>query len=75
MFKFWICNTLYIVITQPKDIEFVLNNSKLLLKGKEYNVVQDSVGGLGIFATDDIDKWKKNRLEMHIFVILPVTYK
>lgn len=73
MFKFWIFNNLYIIVTQPEDIKFVLNNPKLLLKSKEYKVVQDNVGGQGIFSINDIHKWKENRLEMHIFVILLVT--
>lgn len=66
IFKFWICNNLYIVITRPEDIEFVLNNPKLLLKSKEYKVAEESIMGQGIFSISDIDKWKKNRLEMHI---------
>lgn len=70
MFKFWICNNLYIVITKPEDIEFVLNCPKLLLKSREYKVIQESIMGQGIFSINDLDKWKINRLDMYIVGIL-----
>lgn len=61
MFKAWVFNHLYIAITQPEDIEFVLTNQKLQKKSKEYLVLQESIMGQGIFSIDDIKKWKHNR--------------
>lgn len=61
LFKMWICNQLYIILTQPKDIELVLTNPKLQKKAKEYLVLQESIMGQGIFTVDDIKKWKTNR--------------
>ncbi|XP_025192993.1 cytochrome P450 4C1 isoform X5 [Melanaphis sacchari] len=61
LFKGWLLNNLYIVLTRPEDIEFVLTSPKFLRKSKEYNVLQQSIMGQGIFTTDDIKKWKVNR--------------
>lgn len=57
----WICNRLYIVLTRPEDIEFVLFNPKLQKKAKEYKVLTESVMGQGIFSIKDTTKWKSNR--------------
>lgn len=61
LFKLWVCNSLYVMLTQPEDIEFVLKNPKLQKKSKEYLVLQESIMGQGIFSINDIHKWKKNR--------------
>lgn len=61
LFKAWVCNNLYIILTKPEDIEFVLTNPKLQRKSKEYLVLQESIMGQGIFSIDDIKKWKTNR--------------
>lgn len=60
-FKMWIVNRLYIVLTQPEDIEYVLTNPKLQKKSNEYVVLTESVMGQGIFSIEDIKKWKSNR--------------
>ncbi|VVC29239.1 Hypothetical protein CINCED_3A013937 [Cinara cedri] len=61
LFKIWVCNHLYIVLTDPEDIELVLTNPKLQKKSKEYLVLQESIMGQGIFSISDIKKWKNNR--------------
>lgn len=61
LFKVWVLNNLYIVLTRPEDIELVLTNPKLQKKAKEYLVLQESIMGQGIFSIDDIKKWKNNR--------------
>jgi len=61
LFKVWVLNNLYIVLTRPEDIELVLTNPKLQKKAKEYLVLQESIMGQGIFSIDDIKKWKSNR--------------
>jgi len=61
LFKVWVLNNLYIVLTRPEDIEMVLTNPKLQKKSKEYLVLQESIMGQGIFSIDDIKKWKSNR--------------
>lgn len=61
MFKLWVCGKVYIILTQPEDIEFVLTNSKLQKKASEYSVIQESIMGQGIFSIDDVKKWKSNR--------------
>ncbi|XP_026809782.1 cytochrome P450 4C1-like isoform X1 [Rhopalosiphum maidis] len=61
LFKVWVLNNLYIVLTRPEDIELVLTNPKLQKKSKEYLVLQESIMGQGIFSIDDIKKWKSNR--------------
>lgn len=57
----WIFNKVYIVLTQPEDIELVLTNSKLQKKSSEYSVLQESLMGQGVFSINDIKKWKSNR--------------
>lgn len=57
----WLFNRLFIFITRPEDIEFVVNNPKLKKKSSEYKVLKESVGGDGIFGTNDLKKWKNNR--------------
>lgn len=66
----WILNNLYIFITQPEDIEFVLNNPKLQLKSKEYKAIQESAFGQGIFSNDDIDKWRKHRYKIGTGIVI-----
>jgi len=61
LFKVWVLNNLYIVLTRPEDIEMVLTNPQLQKKSKEYLVLQESIMGQGIFSIDDIKKWKSNR--------------
>jgi len=61
MFRVWLFSKLYIILTLPEDIEFVLTNPKFLRKSKEYMVMQQSIMGQGIFTIDDINKWKVNR--------------
>ncbi|XP_026805956.1 cytochrome P450 4C1-like [Rhopalosiphum maidis] len=61
IFKAWLLNKLYIILTRPEDVEFVLTNPKFLRKSKEYKVMQQSIMGQGIFTIDDIKKWKVNR--------------
>ncbi|XP_022172371.1 cytochrome P450 4C1-like isoform X2 [Myzus persicae] len=61
LFKAWLLNKLYIILTRPEDIEFVLTSPKFLRKAKEYMVMQQSIMGQGIFTIDDINKWKVNR--------------
>nr|QRY28565.1 cytochrome P450 CYP4CH2v2 [Sitobion avenae] len=61
MFKAWLFNKLYIVLTRPEDIEFILASPKFLKKSTEYRVLQQSIMGQGIFTIEDINKWKINR--------------
>jgi len=49
------------MLTQPEDIEFILTHPKLQRKAKGYAIYRESVLGEGIFANDDVEKWKKNR--------------
>jgi len=61
LFKGRIFNHVFIFLTQPEDIEFVLNNPKLRLKSREYSIIQQSIMGEGIFTISDMNKWKHNR--------------
>lgn len=69
LFKCWLVNNLYIVLTRPEDIELVLSNPKFLQKGKEYSVLQESIMGQGIFSIEDVNKWKNHRLGINSFNI------
>jgi len=72
MFKLWLFSKLYIVLTLPEDIEFVLTNPKFLRKSKEYMVLQQSIMGQGIFTIDDINKWKINRYQIKLYHIIAI---
>lgn len=61
MFKVWLLHRLYIVLTQPENIEFLLTNPKLQKKSEEYSILNESIMGQGIFSNNNIKKWKNNR--------------
>jgi len=74
MFKAWLFNKLYIVLTRPEDIEFILASPKFLKKSTEYRVLQQSIMGQGIFTIEDINKWKINRYPIIMNHIITIIY-
>ncbi|XP_050436889.1 cytochrome P450 4c21-like isoform X2 [Adelges cooleyi] len=61
LYKSWIFDRLYIFLNKPEDVEAVLTNPDLFKKSKEYDVINESIMGDGIFTTKIYPEWKKNR--------------
>ncbi|XP_050444449.1 cytochrome P450 4C1-like [Adelges cooleyi] len=59
--KLWMLDHLLIFPKNPEEIEAVVTNPDMFLKPKEYNMLNESILGDGIFSNKKFDEWKKNR--------------
>uniref|UniRef100_A0A8D8V6D0 Cytochrome P450 4C1 n=1 Tax=Cacopsylla melanoneura TaxID=428564 RepID=A0A8D8V6D0_9HEMI len=57
--RFWVGQELYITISNPEDLQIVLNNTKTLEKGPAYKFFINTVG-TGLFSAP-VEKWRRNR--------------
>ncbi|XP_046665741.1 cytochrome P450 4C1-like [Homalodisca vitripennis] len=58
-FRIWMGPILLIMVSDPDNLQIVLNSSKTLEKGSLYRFFRDAAG-TGLF-TAPVDKWKRNR--------------
>ncbi|KAK3915318.1 Cytochrome P450 4C1 [Frankliniella fusca] len=58
-YKYWLGPLLLVALTDPRDLEIVLNNYKYTDKSHFYNVFHP-LGGQGVFNAAG-DKWRRNR--------------
>ncbi|XP_065214567.1 cytochrome P450 4C1-like [Planococcus citri] len=59
IFRVWLCNDLYIIITNPKDIEVLLNSYKHTMKALSYKFVSSWLGN-GLITSHG-ETWRTHR--------------
>ncbi|KAJ6635617.1 putative cytochrome P450 [Pseudolycoriella hygida] len=60
LFRFWIGTKLYVITTEPSDMEVILHHPNCIDKDDSYKFFEEGFGTIGLFTIQG-QKWKRHR--------------